>query len=332
MAHRWIQGILAVLGNLSVLGNLAVLGNFAVLGILAAGLLMTGCREEPDPAPQFNTTMSYEGRNLGPLDPPRRVADRGLTGPAATVDDVRSEVDQAVGAGPRPTPPPTEEEPFDVQEESPEAAPEQPATEGMAAQRDIEQPQITPEEMDLSTPRGTGEAFAAILRQGHYEMLGEVLVAEIREPVEQIVNVLEPVLTARLAVLEALSARFPQHDLLVTLPQALTFGLTEDWTVLDAAEVEPGVAIVRVVSADGQITGAWSMQHVGEQWRIVLPAEVPFLDDPAFVQIVMNAAEQLGWIAAGIADGAIASVDDAAVALDEAAEAIAVEMDAYSPL
>jgi hypothetical protein len=326
MAHRWI------------------------LGILAVGLLVTGCREEPDPSPQFNTTMSYEGRKLGPLEPPRRLADRALIGPAATVDDVRNEVDQAVGAGPRPTQPPAEEEPQDMQEETPEAALGQPATGGVAALRRaaesvaavvaesiphagaVGQPQMTPGEIDLSTPHGTGEAFAAILRQGNYEMLGEVLADEIRAPVAEIVNVLQPVLAARLAVLEALHVRFPQHGLLVTLPQALTFGLTEDWTVVEASEVQPGMAMARVVSADGQITGAWPMQYDGEQWRIVLPAEVPFLNDPAFVQIVMDAAERLGWIAAGIADGTLASVDEAAVALDEATEATAVEMDAYSPL
>lgn len=311
--------------------------------VLVVGLLGPGCSEEQEPPPQFNTTMSYEGHNLGPLETPQRGADRSLIGPAATADEVRAEVEGAVSAPPTPAatapvevpeviaPQPEGANLSDFREaaESAGAIDARPIAtgEGVAGE-----PQGATDEMDLSTARGTAEAYATMLRQGAYRQLGEVLAEEIRAPVAQVVEAIEPLLKARRALLEALDTRFPQHGLLITLPQTLTFGLTERWEVSDVTEVGPDQALVRVTSADGQIATAWPVQRVGDTWQLVLPAQVPFLEDPQFRQAVADAADRLVRIAQGVREGTIANVDEAAVALDEAADAITAQTGEFSPL
>jgi len=311
--------------------------------VLVVGLLGPGCSEEQEPQPQFNTTMSYEGHNLGPLETPQRGGDRSLIGPAATADEVRAEVEEAVSAPPTPA--------ATAPAEAPDVIPPQPEGANLSDFREAAESAVafvarsiaTDEgvageplgatgEMDLSTARGTAEAYATMLRQGAYRQLGEVLAEEIRAPVAQVVEAIEPLLTARRALLEALDTRFPQHGLLITLPQTLTFGLTERWEVSDVTEVGPDQALVRVTSADGQIATAWPVQRVGDTWQLVLPAQVPFLEDPQFRQAVADAADRLARIAQGLREGTIANVDEAAVALDEAADAITAQTSEFSPL
>jgi len=265
------------------------------VAVFVAGVLMTGCGEEQNPPPQFNVAMSYGGRKLVPLEVPRRVGDRSLIGPAATVEEVQAEVERAASA---------------------------PAAE--LAETTAEVP------MDLSTPRGAAEAFATLLERGAYDRLEEVLAESIREPIARIVGAIRPLLDARNNLLDALDAKFPDHGLRVVLPPQLTFGLTEAWTVEDVTQDGEDRAVVRVTSADGQITTSWPVVRSDRVWRLMLPAEVPFLTDPQFQQAVADAAARLDRIRSDVAGGRIADVDAAAAAIDEAADATAAQVRGFS--
>jgi len=129
-----------------------------------------------------------------------------------------------------------------------------------------------------------------------------------------------------------LDGKFPNSGLRVTLPQALTFGLTEDWTVGEVTETGDGQAVAQVASADGQISTGWPLVRTDGTWGLMLPADVAFLTDPRFQGAITDAAGRLDRVRNEVAEGTIANVDQAAAAIDEAAEATAAQANELSPL